>query len=99
MLVKQDKKKSGSQFINIADLTSDPLVAWQHKYYLAIATLMAVVVPTLVAGLGWGDYYGGYFIAGVARLVFVHHSTFFVNSLAHWARTATPPGTPSSPRS
>ena len=36
----------------------------------------------------WGDYWGGYFVVGVARLVFVHHSTFCVNSLAHWAGSA-----------
>jgi stearoyl-CoA desaturase (delta-9 desaturase) len=50
---------------------------------------MGFIVPTLVCGLGWGDYWGGYFLAGVARLVFVHHSTFFVNSLAHYAGAAT----------
>lgn len=32
---------------------------------------------------------GGYFIAGVGRLVFVHHSTFFVNSLAHYSGDST----------
>jgi len=37
-----------------------------------------------VAGLGWGDWRGGFFFAGAARLLFVHHSTFCVNSLAHW---------------
>jgi stearoyl-CoA desaturase (Delta-9 desaturase) len=53
---------------------------------LLIAALgMGIVLPTVVCGLGWGDWYGGYFIAAVARLVFVHHSTFCVNSLAHWA--------------
>jgi len=41
-------------------------------------------VPTLIAGLGWGDYRGGYFFADAARLLFVHHSTFCVNSLAHF---------------
>ena len=41
-------------------------------------------MPTVVCGYFWGDWRGGYFIAGVARLVFVHHSTFFVNSLAHY---------------
>ena len=46
---------------------------------------MGVVFPTAVCGLGWGDWYGGFFIAAIARLVFVHHSTFCVNSLAHWA--------------
>jgi stearoyl-CoA desaturase (delta-9 desaturase) len=47
------------------------------------------VVPTVIAGWGWGDWWGGYFVAGVARLVFVHHSTFCVNSLAHWVGDAT----------
>jgi stearoyl-CoA desaturase (delta-9 desaturase) len=46
------------------------------------------VLPTLICGLLWGDYWGGYFVVGVARLVFVHHSTFCVNSLAHWAGEA-----------
>jgi stearoyl-CoA desaturase (delta-9 desaturase) len=86
MLVKQDKEKIGR--VNITDLRADPLVAWQHKFYLPIALFMGFILPTIIAGLGWGDYYGGYFIAGVARLVFVHHSTFFVNSLAHWAGAA-----------
>ena len=61
-----------------ADLNADPWVKWQHTYYLPIALVMAIGVPTVVAGLGWGDWYGGYFIAGLARLVFVHHSTFCV---------------------
>lgn len=89
MLVKQDKEKIGGKFINIKDLEEDPLVRFQHKFYLPIAIFMGVVFPTIFCGLLWGDYYGGYFIAGVARLVFVHHSTFFVNSLAHWAGTAS----------
>jgi stearoyl-CoA desaturase (Delta-9 desaturase) len=50
---------------------------------------MGIVVPTVACGLGWGDYYGGYFIAALTRLVFVHHSTFCVNSLAHYAGDAT----------
>jgi len=87
MLVKQDKEKIGRA--DISDLNADPWCRWQHAYYLPIAALMAVGVPTIVAGLGWGDWWGGYFVAGLARLVFVHHSTFCVNSLAHWAGDAT----------
>jgi len=87
MLVKRDKDRMGRA--DDADLVADPVVMWQHRNYLPIALFVAFVVPTLVCGLGWGDYYGGYFIAGVARLVFVHHSTFCVNSLAHWAGDAT----------
>lgn len=50
---------------------------------------MGALLPTIVCGLGWGDWSGGYFWAGLARLMFVHHSTFCVNSLAHWAGEQT----------
>ncbi|PRP83512.1 stearic acid desaturase [Planoprotostelium fungivorum] len=82
MILKQNPKRIGRS--DITDLNADRLVMWQHKHYLKIATFMAAVFPTLVAGFGWGDWMGGYFYAGVARLVFVHHATFCVNSLAHW---------------
>jgi stearoyl-CoA desaturase (delta-9 desaturase) len=90
MLVKQDPAKIG--VVDIEDLDADPLVAKRglfNRLYLPIALFMGFVLPTLACGLGWGDWYGGYFIAGVARLVFVHHSTFCVNSLAHYAGAAT----------
>ncbi|KAJ3097112.1 hypothetical protein HDU97_005267 [Phlyctochytrium planicorne] len=82
MLVKQDKNMIGK--VDISDLNRDPMIVWQHKHYLKIAGFMAFVFPTLVAGLGWNDWAGGYFYAGVLRLVFVHHATFCVNSLAHY---------------
>jgi stearoyl-CoA desaturase (delta-9 desaturase) len=87
MLVKQDPKKIG--YVDIQDLREDAMVRFQHKYYLPLAIFMGFVLPSLICGLGWGDYYGGYFIAGVLRLVGVHHSTFCVNSLAHYAGSAT----------
>lgn len=52
--------------------------------YLPLIVIMGFVVPTIVPGLLWGDWWGGLFFAGAARLTFVHHSTFCVNSLAHW---------------
>ncbi|KAH7105195.1 hypothetical protein BKA62DRAFT_691981 [Auriculariales sp. MPI-PUGE-AT-0066] len=69
---------------DITDLARNPIVAFQHKHYLALLIFMGFIVPTAVAGLCWGDWLGGYFFAGAARLCFVHHSTFCVNSLAHW---------------
>lgn len=86
MLVRTDKHRIGRTSID--DLLADPIVRFQHKYYIPIALVMSFVLPTLIAGLGWGDYAGGYFYAGVIRLCFVHHSTFFVNSLAHFAGDA-----------
>lgn len=82
MLIKQDKSKIGRA--DISDLNQDPMIRVQHKYYVLFALLMGFIFPSVVAGYLWGDYRGGFYLAGVARLVFVHHSTFFVNSLAHY---------------
>jgi len=45
---------------------------------------MGFVVPTMIPGVFWHDWRGGFYYAAAARLLFVHHSTFCVNSLAHW---------------
>lgn len=84
MLLTKDYSRIEKPHFDIDDLESDPMVMWQNRHYAWLAPFMAFVFPTLVAGLGWGDWMGGYFFAAVARLVFVHHATFCVNSLAHW---------------
>jgi stearoyl-CoA desaturase (delta-9 desaturase) len=86
-LIFKPRRKPGS--VDITDLIHDKCVQWQHKNYLTLALLMSFVVPTLVCGLGWNDYRGGYFFAGILRLVIIHHSTFCVNSLAHYLGDAT----------
>lgn len=87
MLVNRPKNRIG--YADIADLKRDPIVQFQHKYYLYFAVGMAFVFPCLVAGLGWGDFKGGLVYAGLCRLVFVHHATFCVNSLAHFLGDTT----------
>ncbi|KAK7470018.1 stearoyl-CoA 9-desaturase [Stygiomarasmius scandens] len=69
---------------DVSDLRKDKVVRWQHRNYLVLLPTMAFIVPMVVAWVGWGDALGGLVYAGVLRLVFVHHSTFCVNSLAHW---------------
>ena len=69
---------------DVSDLQKNPVVQWQHRYYVPLIVGMGFLFPTMVAGLGWSDWRGGFFYAGAARLLFVHHSTFCVNSLAHW---------------
>jgi len=71
---------------NARDLEANPIVRFQHKYYLAIALFMNFGV---VLALGWwhGDIWGSLLLAGFARIVVSHHCTFFINSLAHfWGR-------------
>lgn len=81
MLFNEPNKKHGKA--NIDDLNKDPMIRIQHKYYPFFAFGMGFIFPTLVAGVLWDDWKGGFFWAGIIRLCFVHHATFFVNSLAH----------------
>lgn len=72
-----------SDYNNCKDLQKDKVVMWQHNHYLAI---VLVANFGITAFLGWlnGDILGMVLIAGVFRLVAVHHVTFFINSLAHY---------------
>lgn len=65
------------------DLQNDPLVAWQHKYYMPIAILVGFVIPTIVGAL-FGNAWGGLLFGGFARVVLTHHSTFLINSACHF---------------
>jgi stearoyl-CoA desaturase (delta-9 desaturase) len=69
-------------FTNIPDLRRDPMLAFQHRYYLPLALLTNFGLP-LLAGWAVGDVWGTFILAGVLRLVVSHHVTFLINSLAH----------------
>lgn len=68
---------------NVPDLQRDPIVRWQHDNYLALVLLMNLG-PPLLMGFITGDYLANFLLMGVLRLVVTHHSTFFINSLAHF---------------
>ncbi|MBI1840273.1 MAG: fatty acid desaturase [Verrucomicrobia bacterium] len=72
-------------YTNVSDLERDRLVMWQDKHYVSIALFVSFVLPALIglAWGGWGEALGAVLLAGVARVVFVQHMTFFINSLCH----------------
>ena len=82
MLMKQNPKRIGRT--DISDLNQDPVVVLQHRHYLKVVVIMGLVFPSLVCGLGWGDWLGGFIYGGILRIFFVQQATFCVNSLAHW---------------
>ncbi|CAG8455985.1 13530_t:CDS:10 [Dentiscutata erythropus] len=73
MLLKQNPNTTGRA--DISDLSADPLIMLQSRYYGVFAIVMGFIFPTAVAG---------FYFATICRLVFVHHATFCVNSLAHY---------------
>ncbi|KAG0140807.1 hypothetical protein CROQUDRAFT_664710 [Cronartium quercuum f. sp. fusiforme G11] len=76
------------KLIDRTDLDRDSVVNFQHKYYLPISIFIGFALPHFLStymfdcnthstwdGLIWGGF--------VSRLV-IWHSTFFINSLAHY---------------
>jgi stearoyl-CoA desaturase (delta-9 desaturase) len=72
----------GDTYENVPDLRRDPILAWQHRYWLPIAIGINLLLIGL-AGLLLGRLLGMFIIAGLLRAVVVQHFTFCINSLAH----------------
>lgn len=75
-----------TDYQNVRDLKRNKIVMWQHKHYLSLTLATNFGIPLL---LGWfhGDVIGMLLLVGVLRLVISHHTTFFINSLAHiWGK-------------
>jgi len=80
--ILRDYPSGVNDFSNARDLERDPMVMFQHRYYLPLTLFMNIAFPLL---LGWavGDVWGVFLLAGLLRLVINHHCTWFINSLAH----------------
>ncbi|NVJ50840.1 MAG: fatty acid desaturase [Gammaproteobacteria bacterium] len=75
-----------SDYSNVKDLQQDPIVMWQHRNYLWLTLSLNFGLP-IVLGWFYGDVLGMLLIVGFLRLVISHHTTFFINSLAHiWGK-------------
>ena len=67
----------------IHDLYASRLLQFQHKYYNSLFIGSSVAISLF---LGWisNDWLGGFYIGFLARIFVSHHSTFCINSLAHY---------------
>ena len=73
---------------NAADLLKNPVVLWQDRWYKVILIAGGFGLPALV-GAAFGDPIAGLLWGGFLRLAVIHHTTFFVNSLAHYVGKPT----------
>jgi stearoyl-CoA desaturase (delta-9 desaturase) len=72
------------KLIDASDLNEDPVVVFQHKHYVPLALVSGFVLPALICSL-WGDALGGLLYGGFLSRLLIWHSTFCINSFAHWA--------------
>ena len=70
--------------IDISDLRRDPVVMFQHHYYLPLCFFFSVFLPIFIAWFCWGESpVTALFVLFVFRYVMTLHSTWLVNSAAH----------------
>ena len=69
-------------FANSPDLLKNPVVMWQHRWHKVILIVGGFGLPTAIGAL-FGDPIAGLLWGGFLRIFLIHHTTFFVNSLAH----------------
>jgi stearoyl-CoA desaturase (delta-9 desaturase) len=67
---------------NVPDLKRNPIAQWQERWYRTLLIVGGLGIPTAIGAL-FGDPLSGLLWGGFLRIVLTHHSTFFVNSLAH----------------
>jgi stearoyl-CoA desaturase (delta-9 desaturase) len=77
------RNPDSGQFDNSPDLLKNPVVMWQHRWHKVILIVAGFGLPTLVGAL-FGNPIAGLLWGGFLRLAVIHHTTFFVNSLAHF---------------
>ena len=76
------KGPADRKYDDVPDLQKNPLVQFQHKHAAWFGILGGLGIPTLI-GWAMGSALGGLLWGGFLRVVVIHHTTFFVNSIAH----------------
>ncbi|CAG0914576.1 unnamed protein product [Notodromas monacha] len=66
------------------DVLADPVVYYQHKYYIPGVLIFSVFLPTFIPWYFWGeDLLVAYMVCVSARYVVTLNFTWLVNSVAH----------------
>ena len=85
-MLREYQSERYTDYSNCRDLQKDKIVMWQHNYYVPIVLIANFSITALLGYLN-GSILGMVLLAGVARIVMVHHVTFFINSLCHiWGK-------------
>ena len=77
------KKRCTFNLNIVSDLTKSKLLAFQDKYYSILFTVTNLLIIGIF-GYVFNSYAGAFVLLFLARMFIAHHSTFFINSLAHY---------------
>ncbi|MBA4695164.1 MAG: fatty acid desaturase [Candidatus Poseidoniales archaeon] len=84
-----EEEKFANDFSNVKDLQESKIIMWQHRNIFLIGAASGFILPAAIGYLvgGIATAIGCFVWGGLARIVFVHHGTFLINSAAHiWGK-------------
>lgn len=72
------------RLVDCSDLLEDPVVRFQKNYFLPLAILCCIIIPTAIPIICWNEsFWNAFMLAGLARYCISLHLTWLVNSVAH----------------
>lgn len=77
-----DVIKYGSK-VDLSDLTSDPVLRFQHKYYPIMVPLVCFLLPMLLSVYFFGENFWTALFVNMARYMLTLHITWSINSVSH----------------
>ncbi|KAG5671192.1 hypothetical protein PVAND_001403 [Polypedilum vanderplanki] len=77
-----DVRKYGSR-ISMADLECDPVLRFQHKYYVWLVLLISLSIPIFISTYIFGDTFSAAYHMNIFRIVLAWHITWSINSVSH----------------
>ena len=80
-------ESSNKPLVGVTDLEKDSMVMWQHRNHFLIGGAFSTL--PLWYGIATGHFWGYLIIGVLLRIVLTHHTTFLINSMAHWYGTKT----------
>jgi len=84
MVKKHAEVVARGREIDISDLKSDPVYAFQHRHYGKLAVVFSMVLPTLLPIYQWNETVAcSLFISFFLRYILFMHGVWSVNSVAH----------------
>lgn len=79
-----DVREKGGK-VDMADLATDPVVMFQRKFYLPLVATFCFLLPTVIPYYFWGEsLIVSYYVCAFLRYTITLHSTWLVNSVAHF---------------
>lgn len=81
---KHPKIREMGRKLDLSDLTSDPVLDFQRRYYLPLVVITCFLFPTALAVYGWGESaIVAFYTAAVFRYCWTLHATWCINSVSH----------------